>query len=170
MKRRVTQTGTRLKVTGDADSIRRFLETVTLEDGDISIMNTNIPIEGPSTEQVETWGASFGDYSNRVVYQTDTEVIFEFWSYYDPLIKGLASISMLYPSLTFTGAYMTTIGFTLGSYIIRNGTIESFIQVSPETTPMMMKFRSNWDDKTQESWFDHAEEFVEEFVGLPISA
>lgn len=167
MKRRVTQTGTRLKVTGDAESIRCFLHKVTLDNGDISILGTNVPVDGPSRSQAQEWGASFGDYSNTIVYQTDTEVIFEFWSYYDPLVKGLTSVSLLYPLLTFTGAYMTTVGFILGSYIIENGAINSFIEISPETTPMMLKFRSSWDDEAQKSWFEYAEGFIDLVVGLP---
>jgi hypothetical protein len=169
MKRGKTQTCSRLKVTGDKDALQRFVEMIVDKNGDIKILHNTVPIPGPSHEQTEFWGAIFGDYATEIIRQSDTEIVIEFWSYYDPLVKGLTSMSMLFPELTFTGAFYTTLKATLGRYKIEHGQID-YGELNPKTSLEMKNFCCDWDDEIETKWFSLADNWIADMIGEPLPA
>lgn len=168
MKHTQKQTYNHLKVSGDKASLDAFIQTVIQGDGTIQILDSIIPIPGPSKNQIEQWGAIFGDYGQSIIFQSDTEIVFEFWSYYEPLIKGLASVSMLFPTLVFTGSYYTTTKSTMGSYKIEHGQV-SFVELNPENSQAMKEFSGDWTEETEKTWFDFADAYFRNEVTEAIS-
>lgn len=158
MKRTRRQTYNRLTVFGNRECLADFVGTIMNEDGSIEILDSTIPIPGPSSAQVEQWGAFYGDYGQSIIHMSETEITIEFWSYYDPLIKGLTSVSMLFPDLTFVGTYYTTLKLTMGCYEVKHGQCV-FEEINPENSHQMDDFCGKWDEKTENGWFALAESF-----------
>lgn len=166
VKRNKTQTFTRLKIIGNKKSLRKFVKASVDKNGNIDILNRIVPIHGPSQDQVEKWGAIFGDYDQKIVRQSDTEIVFEFWSYYDPLVKGLTLVSGLFPDLTFIGGYYTTLKATMGHYTIHDGKCNHGA-LDPTHSLEMKNFCCEWDENMENLWFALAENYVADMIGEP---
>lgn len=169
MKRSKTQTYTKLKVSGEKEHLDEFVKIITDDDGEVQIFSNSFPIPGPSQEQVMFWGAVFGDYSTKIVRHSSNELVIEFWSYWDPLVRGMISISMIFPKLTFAGAYVTTLKATLGRYVIMDGQCESG-ELTPNHSLEMMNFCCEWDEAMEESWFRLADNWVADMIGEPLAS
>lgn len=167
-KRSKTQTYTKLVVRGDKRSLRAFRKYITNRDKSVELVSRTTPPSGNPTPE-EMVASSFGDYDTKIVGWSKTHLVIEFWSYYDPLIHGMKDLSEKFPTLTFVGAYVTTLKATLGQYTIQNGECNHG-SIDPLHSLEMKNFCCEWDEAMERSWFQLADNWVADMTGVPLAS
>ena len=167
MKRNKTQTYTKLVVRGNKKSLRAFKKHIKKHDGDVEVVD-RLFLESNHTSE-EITASLFADYDTKIISESKDHLVIEFWSYYDPLIRGLTVLSEKFPKLTFVGAYVTTLKATLGRYVIQDGKCDSG-ELDPFSSQEMKNFCCEWDEKIEKSWFELADNWVADMTGEPLSA
>jgi len=111
-----------LRVTGDAEALKRFVVDITNEDESITILKNLVPfpaeLEGPEITALggevvgraftddgyswclRNWGTKWGDCETEITVNDDYLVI-RFQSAWSPALAGIERISRLFPTLTF---------------------------------------------------------------------
>lgn len=129
---------TKMTVSGDADSIKKFKEDASKENH-ISereydkgteyweIFNSIIPMpqEYPHTiwAQSTYWGVKWGDCYTELEDEHDTELVFNVYFAWSIPDAGMIKISKLYPDLTFSLDMDEEGGFFWGEKVWKNGVV-----------------------------------------------
>lgn len=163
------QTHSHLKVKGNKILIDSFVQRVTLGESCVGIMGSMVPMPALIPDNAWTmmdkwqkinWGAEFGDYDTEIIEHGENYVIFDFWSYFSPLLPGLARIAFMYPTLTLSGSYSQLRDFMYGSYRFEKGVLSYHHKHSLETDRRMRKMAERWDEGGEEKWVKHTEKVL----------
>lgn len=112
-----------LRVTGDAEALKRFVVDITNEDESISILKNLVPfpaeLEGKDildkdgnvfgktlTDDgyswcLRNWGTKWGDCETEITVNDPDHLVIRFQSAWSPALAGIERISRLFPTLTF---------------------------------------------------------------------
>lgn len=163
------QTNTRLKVEGSDYVIDAIRDNALSGKNSVSIMNTLVPmspiIQYILPEQIPNWetanwGAVFGDYDTEIVERSLGSITFDFWSWYNPLLIGLETISAKFPTVTLRGSYVQLRGFETGTYVIKDGQLISFDRKTADDDEKLRDMMYSWSAGGKEQWVEFTNDLL----------
>jgi hypothetical protein len=131
-----------LTVTGDAESLQKFLAAITNADESITILKNLVPfpteLEGKDILDKEgnvfgkaftddgyswclrNWGTKWGDCETQITVNGDYLVI-RYETAWSPALEGLEQVSLLFPTLTFQTDWVEEGMQSIGAASFQNG-------------------------------------------------
>jgi hypothetical protein len=132
-----------LRVTGDAEALKRFVVEITNEDESISILKNLVPfpteLEGEDildregnvfgqafTDEgyswcLRNWGTKWGDCETEITVNDPDHLVIRFQSAWGPALAGIERISRLFPTLTFQTDWVEEGWGFIGAAFFQNG-------------------------------------------------
>jgi len=131
-----------LTITGDAESLQKFLAAITNADESITILKNLVPfpteLEGKDILDKEgnvfgkaftddgyswclrNWGTKWGDCETQITVNGDYLVI-RYETAWSPALEGLEQVSLLFPTLTFQTDWVEEGMQSIGAASFQNG-------------------------------------------------
>ena len=157
-----------LTVTGDAESLQKFLTAITNADESITILKNLVPfpteLEGKEitdkdgnffglafTDEgylwcLRNWGTKWGDCETDIVSFDDACLAVRYQTAWSPALEGLERVSLLFPTLTFQTDYVEEGMQYIGAASFQNGN-GSVYDVPESDWPELGK-----DEDSEEDW------------------
>lgn len=148
-----------LRVTGDAEALKRFIMDITNDDDSITIMKNLLPfpteLEGEEitikdgssgkvlgrafTDEgyswcLRNWGTKWGDCETEITVNDPDHLVIKYQTAWSPALEGLAQISAMYPTLIFQTDWVEEGMQSIGAASFENGN-ESIYDVPEDDFP-----------------------------------
>ena len=137
-----------LTVTGDAESLQKFLTAITNADESITILKNLVPfpteLEGEEitdkngnvfgrafTDEgyswcLRNWGTKWGDCETEITVNDPDHLVIRFQSAWSPAIEGLERVSVMFPTLTFQTDWVEEGMQSIGAASFENGNVSTY--------------------------------------------
>ena len=171
-----------LTVTGDAESLQKFLTAITNADESITILKNLVPfpteLEGEDILDKEgnvfgkaftddgyswclrNWGTKWGDCETQVTVNGDYLVI-RYETAWSPALEGLERVSLLFPTLAFQTDWVEEGMQSIGAASFQNG--DGSVYDVPDSDFPSLESDENGEEDWQ-AWLDAVSDLREKAV------